>query len=92
MVGDVQNIAKQAGLQVRDQWCDAECMYCKMTTLYPTLFFSTNKCRVIYDGCRLSWISGIEELGTVKYAGVDLGDMIGPMAVTLDSRKVAVNK
>lgn len=40
----------------------------------------------------LSWISGIEELGTVKYAGVDLGNMIGPMAVTLDSRKVAVNK
>lgn len=60
-VSDVQQIAKRAGLRVRDQWCDAERMYCKMT-ICPTLLLDTNRGRVLYTGCRLSrlWTSGSE--------------------------------
>lgn len=55
-VGDVQQIAKRAGLQVRDQWGDAECMYCKMATLYPILSPGTDNAGfyTLDNGGRLS--------------------------------------
>ncbi|CAG9984606.1 unnamed protein product [Clonostachys byssicola] len=52
-VGDVQQIAKRAGLRVKDRWCDAECIYCE-TTICPTLLFDTNRGRLLYNDCRLS--------------------------------------